>query len=241
MIQKSLKDLSFCNSIPLPGYNSPYRKKYTLRKSKTYDGKPHSTHLRLIKDKDKGKRTTKCKCYICGEEGHFARNCRSKKGRLDRANFYNNAEIPKDWDVISVGMDEDDRDEICSLSDGEGPAEDTISAMIRSPFQEEDLKGLEYMAHFAMVLIFDQPYGQKSTWMTIHAVPEEQKSCQHTWSDLEQHGQRKCAYCWFYVEAKMSAQCEMCKLTACATCLHREHQIKIVWLRWKGPSRIRTN
>jgi len=49
-LQRSLKDLSFCSRIPIPGYYQK-NKKYGIRKAKTYRGKPHETHIKIFKRK----------------------------------------------------------------------------------------------------------------------------------------------------------------------------------------------
>ncbi|PKU87306.1 hypothetical protein MA16_Dca024339 [Dendrobium catenatum] len=43
-IQRGIKDLSICRKIPVPGYYN-HHKKYGLRKSKNYKGKPHDSHV----------------------------------------------------------------------------------------------------------------------------------------------------------------------------------------------------
>ncbi|KAJ4757828.1 polyprotein [Rhynchospora pubera] len=115
-LQRSLKDLSFCSRIPVPGYYQK-NKKYGLRKAKTYRGKPHDTHIRVFKRKHADK-VRKCKCFICGEEGHFARNCTRQKGNIARAAIVENLDLDDDWDVLSVDQNEPDSDAICSFLKG---------------------------------------------------------------------------------------------------------------------------
>lgn len=74
IIQRSMKDLSFCSQVRLPmGIQTP-DKKYGIQRVKTYKGKPHTTHVRVFKRKD-GHKQKKCSCFICGDENHFARDC----------------------------------------------------------------------------------------------------------------------------------------------------------------------
>lgn len=117
--QKEVRDLSFCARIPVPGYYKS-EKKYGLRKSTTYKGKPHSSHLRVFKKKHgHTPKVRKCKCFICGEEGHYARECKSSSGNLARVAIMQNTDIPEDCDVVSVDLNEQDSEGICSLSEGE--------------------------------------------------------------------------------------------------------------------------
>ncbi|GAB4824952.1 hypothetical protein Ancab_007824 [Ancistrocladus abbreviatus] len=43
----SLRGIDFCTKIPVPGYYQNDRKKYGIRKSGSYNGKPHSSHFCL--------------------------------------------------------------------------------------------------------------------------------------------------------------------------------------------------
>nr|GEX41100.1 hypothetical protein [Tanacetum cinerariifolium] len=43
-LAKELRDLSLCLAIRIPGYYKNNRKKYGMRKSRTYNGKPHNSH-----------------------------------------------------------------------------------------------------------------------------------------------------------------------------------------------------
>ncbi|XP_042460670.1 uncharacterized protein LOC122044208 [Zingiber officinale] len=119
-IQKSVKDLAFCSKIPIPGYYNK-QKKYGLRKAKNYKGKPHDSHVRVFKKK-KAEQQKKCKCFICGEPGHFARDCKKQTGNIARAAILNQLDLPSDYDILSVDLNEADSDAICSFSEGEaGP------------------------------------------------------------------------------------------------------------------------
>ncbi|GKC58552.1 hypothetical protein Tco_1086150 [Tanacetum coccineum] len=55
-LAKELRDLSLCSAIPIPGYYKNNRKKYGMRKSRTYKGKPHNSHVKPFKRKYKDDR-----------------------------------------------------------------------------------------------------------------------------------------------------------------------------------------
>ncbi|KAJ4804401.1 polyprotein [Rhynchospora pubera] len=154
-LQRSLKDLSFCSRIPVPGYYQR-NKKYGLRKAKTYRGKPHDTHIRVFKRKHADK-VRKCKCFICGEEGHFARNCTRQKGNIARAAIVENLDLDDDWDVLSVDQNEPDSDAICSFSEGEGSTSQSLMAGINEvPYET------------AMMIT-----SEEISWRVVTSVPQE--------------------------------------------------------------------
>ncbi|KAJ4791359.1 polyprotein [Rhynchospora pubera] len=201
-LQRSLKDLSFCSRIPVPGYYQK-NKKYGLRKAKTYRGKPHDTHIRVFKRKHADK-VRKCKCFICGEEGHFARNCTRQKGNIARAAIVENLDLDDDWDVLSVDQNEPDSDAICSFSEGEGGTSHSLMAGINEvPYET------------AMMIT-----SEEISWRVVTSVPQEIQNCAHHWEDNSPVAQEfmRCLFCKEQTNPRMRAHCSICHLTVCPMC-----------------------
>ncbi|THG00100.1 hypothetical protein TEA_012396 [Camellia sinensis var. sinensis] len=63
--------------------------------------------------------------YLCGEEGHYARDCTKEKKNVKRVAMFENLGIPEDYDVMSVQPGDDDSDAIYSVAiDSATPVDD---------------------------------------------------------------------------------------------------------------------
>nr|GEV01482.1 ORFIII-like polyprotein [Tanacetum cinerariifolium] len=119
VLAKELRDLSLCSAIPIPGYYKNNMKKYGTRKSRTHKGKLHNSQVKPFKRKykdDKG-RVKKCKCFIYGKEGHFAKDYRSKQGNITRSPVYQKLDLDDNWDIVSADFD---NSSVYNISEGEG-------------------------------------------------------------------------------------------------------------------------
>jgi len=180
--------------------------------------------VKVIRNKDKGKREAKCKCYICGDPSHFAKECPRRKGDLNMVNFVDNLQLPDEWDVVSVEQDELDSDHICCMSEHEaGPGEEpTALTAAALPYDENLDKALVNWA-FPVIRLPRAPdpkHPRVPEWMATHPLSPEQEACDHQWDERGYLPElrRFCSYCHNGVHWKKRIICDTCQVIVCTLC-----------------------
>nr|WIA47479.1 P3b, polyprotein [Andraeanum bacilliform virus] len=210
--QRSLKKLDICRQIPIPGYYKNPEKKYGIRRSTTYRGKPHPSHARIERRKYIG--TKKCKCYLCGEQGHYANECTNKKRDVTRVAFFENVAIPDGYDIVSVSENETDLEDIFSLSEG-----------------EEDMS--QELAHTHIIAAFtdqtDYLVGRVGSWLPQLRVTKEEFECLHSWTQTDPAPENlDCRMCRTRTDICRRYSCPSCKMTFCGICSIHCYSLKLV-------------
>ncbi|KAG6483461.1 hypothetical protein ZIOFF_060108 [Zingiber officinale] len=148
LFQSQLKKMNFCGNTPVHGVYGKNKekagKKFGARKSTTYKGKPHDSHVRIGKAKHLALRKKNCKCYACGETGHYASECTNPRKIIKRVAILDSLELQEGMEVVSVGMNESDLSDIYSVSEGEDlpyqPEEFDIFMLRQTDISQETLK-----------------------------------------------------------------------------------------------------
>ncbi|GJW99628.1 Orf y [Tanacetum coccineum] len=230
-LAKELRDLSLCSAIPIPGYYKNNRKKYGMRKSRTYKGKPHNSHVKPFKRKykdDRG-RVKKCKCFICGKEWHFAKDCRSKQGNIARSAVYQELDLDDNWDIVSADFD---NSSVYSISEGEGDTHQSISVMVQdTPIEETVFMAIEDVESDDDLEEEDNQFGHHA--FMFHPGPPtkiaEMVQSVGSWKpDKELPVKSK--------EYTSRLNCPKCQLTTCALCA-RNYLGKTVNVKRKQPQK----
>nr|GMC61537.1 polyprotein [Ipomoea batatas] len=217
---RSLKSVSFCRDIPIPGYYGDSKPKYTTRKARSYKGKPHETHVRIDRRKNL-ERTSHCKCYLCDEIGHFARDCPNPKRNVKRVAIFEGLNLPNECDIVAVEDNESDSEAIFSLTEGEGETELTFGIV------RESVHVITHETRFP-------------SWKPIVTMKPQQQACRHQWQDhqeIEAPGTDICLWCEYHIEKRARSHCPACLLTVCDTCskTHLGREVPPEAKEWISP------
>nr|UMM45054.1 ORFIII polyprotein [Banana streak MY virus] len=212
--QRSLKNLDFCREFPIPGYYKKPGRKFGVRKSTSYKGKPHKTHIKI--DKRKYLRNKKCKCYACGEEGHYASECRNPRKLMERVSVLQDLELGKDMEIVSVEENETELSDIYSISEGEesGPPKSEIMSLELFMLHEIEDEPEAYLI------------GATDTWRNQMKVSRKEYYCQHEWDHTTKVVER-CRACTYYITSQPRIKCTKCKIPICNLCTNYCYGIKM--------------
>ncbi|GJY54914.1 hypothetical protein Tco_0446578 [Tanacetum coccineum] len=228
-LAKELRDLSLCFAIPIPSYYKNNRKKYGIRKSRTYKGKPHNSHVKP-----------------------FKRKYKDDRGRVKKSAVYQELDLDDNWDIVSADFDDSS---VYSISEGEGDAHQNISIMVQdTPIEEaafmaiesinesDDKQSIEeyYYSHHAFMFhpgpptkIADMVQSARS-WKLDKELPTQSKSCEHDWKENTVTNYIVCYYYGILTTDMSRLNCPKCQLTTYALCA-RNYLGKTVNVKGKQP------
>ncbi|GJR13838.1 Orf y [Tanacetum coccineum] len=204
------------------------------------------------KYKDDRGRVKKCKCFICGKEGHFVKDCRSKQGNIARSAVYQELDLDDNWDIVSADFDDSS---VYSISEGEGDTHQSISVMVQDTpveetvfmaikeddeidSEEEDNQSSDYafMFHPGPPTKIAEMVQAVGSWKPNKELPAKSKECEHEWKENTVTNYTICYYCGILTTDISRLNCPKCQLTTCALCA-RNYLDKTVNVKRKQPQK----
>ncbi|GJV77539.1 hypothetical protein Tco_1509123 [Tanacetum coccineum] len=199
-------------------------------------------------------RVKKCKCFICGKEGHFCKRLpRSKQGNIARSAVYQELDLDDNWDIVSADFDDSS---VYSISEGEGDTHQSISVMVQDtpieetvfmaievdesdddPEEEDDQFGHHaFMFHPGPPTKIAEMVQSVGSWKPDKELPVKSKECEHEWSENTVTNYTICYFCGILTTDTSRLNCPKCQLTSCALCA-RNYLGKTVNVKRKQPQK----
>ncbi|CAL5363210.1 unnamed protein product [Camellia sinensis] len=149
-----------------------------------------------------------CKCYLCGEEGHYARDCTKEKKNVKRVAVFENLSIPEEYDVMSVEPGDEDSDAIYSVSEGIDDTEQIGGGLTETIYMLREADNVYWL-------------GKEEGYRAQVKVSPEIYHCQHEWdqqSPLPEDRRPECTTCRRDLSSYSKAFCNKCNALTCALC-----------------------
>ncbi|KAG6489854.1 hypothetical protein ZIOFF_051135 [Zingiber officinale] len=127
-------------------------------------------------------------------------------GNIARASILDQLDLPSDYDIISVDLNEADSDAICSFSEGEAGPSYINLVLDDTPWIQDTI----YMLG-----------AENCGWRSQVFVGEKMKNCQHQWEENQVITDSKylcCTLCKLVTTDTMRIHCVICKMTVCPAC-----------------------
>ncbi|GKD08162.1 hypothetical protein Tco_1187847, partial [Tanacetum coccineum] len=206
-LAKELRDLSLCSAIPIPGYYKNNMKKYGIRKSRTYKGKPHNSHdtlQRIAEDIVLADFDDSSVYSISEDEGDFHQN-------------------------ISIMVQDTPFEEATFMAiEGINESDDEQSI-------EEDYYSYHaFMFHPGPPTKIADMVQSTGSWKSDKELPTQSKSCEHDWKENTVTNYTICYYYGKLTTDMSRLNCPKCQLITCAFCA-RNYLGKTVNVKGKQP------
>nr|GEW80664.1 pre-mRNA-splicing factor ATP-dependent RNA helicase DEAH7 [Tanacetum cinerariifolium] len=160
----------------------------------------------------------KCKCFVCGKEGHFARDCKSKSRNIasiskGEGEFQAGIAIGKEEFMLMV------YEEGYEYEDDE---EEEVAFMVRPNF---DTPTVTYFPGNNEAI--EELRKTAESWSPHKELPEKSRSYIHEWKENPVTWYNVCYFCGIATTERSRLHCPTCCLTACANYANYYLKIKM--------------